>query len=88
MTYLEDYRKDPFSAEAYFHLVPHQEYIQSKGLVLVKADFLPYLTKLEAAELLTESLQFYLDDEKFKHVEKFNLESHNFNFEAAFNIKI
>mmetsp|Transcript_9642 Transcript_9642/g.10988 ORF Transcript_9642/g.10988 Transcript_9642/m.10988 type:complete len:89 (+) Transcript_9642:117-383(+) len=88
MTYLEDYKQNPHTAESYFHLVPHEEYINTKEIVLIQGEHLPYLTKQEASTLLNECLHFYLDDDKYMHVQIFNLESDKFNFQAVFNMTI
>lgn len=84
LTYLDDFRNNPVSAMAYLHLTPHLEYKISKGIVLVQAQFLPYLSKQEARQVLKDCLEFYSIDERYSHVEKFNLDSENFSFYDAF----
>lgn len=45
MAFLEDFRKDPAAAQAYFHLYPHLEFFPERDTVLLQAEYLPYLSK-------------------------------------------
>eukprot|EP00514_Thraustochytrium_sp_LLF1b_P006051 CAMPEP_0184527148 /NCGR_PEP_ID=MMETSP0198_2-20121128/11041_1 /TAXON_ID=1112570 /ORGANISM="Thraustochytrium sp., Strain LLF1b" /LENGTH=197 /DNA_ID=CAMNT_0026918783 /DNA_START=92 /DNA_END=685 /DNA_ORIENTATION=- len=84
MTYLEDYQKDPKTAVPYFYLVAYPEFLASKDLVLVRGEFLPYLTKDEARVLLGKVVDMYGLDEKYEHVKTFNHNPNSFDFAAAF----
>uniref|UniRef100_A0A7S2RS63 ATP synthase mitochondrial F1 complex assembly factor 1 n=1 Tax=Mucochytrium quahogii TaxID=96639 RepID=A0A7S2RS63_9STRA len=89
MTFLEDYQKDPKNALPYLYTVAYTDFAEEKDVVLVRAEFLPYLTKEEAKHLLAESLKFYVhDDASFEHVSTFNLNSPAFDFNAVFKLPV
>ena len=84
LTYLEDFKRDPNTAKPFFILRPHLEYKIPKGVVLLEAQFLPFLSKLQATMLLRQCVDYYLDSEKYHHVATFNLDSEKFSFYDAF----
>ncbi|GBG34338.1 ATP synthase mitochondrial F1 complex assembly factor 1 [Hondaea fermentalgiana] len=86
MTFLEDYQKNPALADPYFYLKAYPDFAEDRDLVLLRGEFLPYLTKSEANDLLDSALDFYLEPSKFEHVQTFNHRSHLFDFNKVFGI--
>ena len=102
MAFLEDFRNDPETAQTYFHLYPHLEFLKERDTVLLQAEYLPFLSKKvmksvkdstskllcvvqqQGVDVLDACMSFYLEDEKYKHVETFNLDPDRFDFAAAF----
>jgi len=85
LTFLNDYQRNPATAEPYSFLIGYDAFNEEKDLVLLRAEFLPYLTKPEASGLVDDILSFYVrDDDKFKHVETFNHRPTEFNFPSVF----
>ncbi|CAM9661415.1 unnamed protein product, partial [Chrysoparadoxa australica] len=79
LTYLEDYKQNPASAQPYLTISTHDELIKSADLGLLRGDFTPHITKAEAQALL-EAL-CYIGQDYSKWVEPFNLRPEEFNFE-------
>mmetsp|Transcript_19404 Transcript_19404/g.31089 ORF Transcript_19404/g.31089 Transcript_19404/m.31089 type:complete len:90 (-) Transcript_19404:471-740(-) len=87
LTFLQDYQRNPATAEPYFYVRAYPDFAQEKDLVLLRGEFLPYLTKPEAETLLNDVLEFYLkDSKKFDQVRIFNHQSHMFDFNAVFGL--
>lgn len=81
-TGLEDYKTRGTQASPYFTVTHYTEFAESKGVVLVRGDVvLPSkLSDSEARWLLETSQTFYLNDAKYRLVERFNKETHEFEF--------
>ena len=80
LTYLEEYRKNPNTASPWISIAVYDELTSTKGLGMLRADFMPNLTKREA-EVLTEMLLAAYVDSLHPHTEAFNLRPNAFSFE-------
>lgn len=81
-TGLEDYKARGSQAAPYFTVSYYKEFAESKGLVLIRGDvvFTSKLSDTEAKWLLETAQSFYLNDVRYKLVERFNKETHDFEF--------
>ncbi|CAK7350475.1 unnamed protein product [Dovyalis caffra] len=81
-TGLEDYKSRGTQASPYFTVKFYTEFAESKDLVLIRGDivFTSKLTDKEAEWLLETAQSFYLNDARYKLVEQFNKQTHNFEF--------
>ncbi|XP_050220815.1 uncharacterized protein LOC126671142 [Mercurialis annua] len=81
-TGLEDYKAKGTQASPYFTVSFYTEFAESKDLVLIRGDivFASKLSDEEAKWLLEAAQSFYLNDARFKLVERFNKETHDFEF--------
>lgn len=81
-TGLEDYKARGTQAAPYFTVSYYKEFAESKDLVLVRGDivFTSKLTDPEAQWLLETTQSFYLNDVRYKLVERFNRETQDFEF--------
>ncbi|XP_055805966.1 uncharacterized protein LOC129874670 isoform X1 [Solanum dulcamara] len=82
ITGLEDYKARGTQAAPYFTVSYYTEFAESKDLVLVRGDivFTSKLTDSEAKWLLDTAQSFYLNDVRYKLVERFNRETREFEF--------
>jgi len=85
LTYLEDFKRDPSTAQPYLCITAYTELELSKGLVLLRADVcaLATLNKEDAAKILAQISTFYADDAHYKYVFSFNKTPREFNFDEA-----
>lgn len=81
-TGLEDYKARGTQAAPYFTVSYYKEFAESKDLVLIRGDvvFASKLSDMEAKCLLETTQSFYLNDARYKLVERFNKETHDFEF--------
>ncbi|KDP21044.1 hypothetical protein JCGZ_21515 [Jatropha curcas] len=81
-TGLEDYKARGTQAAPYFTASFYTEFAESKDLVLIRGDvvFTSKLTDEEAKWLLETAQSFYLNDARYKLVERFNKETRDFEF--------
>lgn len=81
-TGLEDYKARGTQASPYFKVTHYTEFAESKDLVLVRGDvvFTSKLTDDEAKWLLETTHSFYLNDSRFRVVERFNKQARDFEF--------
>ncbi|KAI4296856.1 hypothetical protein L6164_036776 [Bauhinia variegata] len=81
-TGLEDYKARGTQAAPYFTMTFYKEFAESKDLVLIRGDvvFTSKLSDSEAKWLLDTAQSFYLNDVRYKLVERFNKETHDFEF--------
>lgn len=81
-TGLEDYKARGSQAAPYVTVSYYKEFAESKGLVLIRGDvvFTSKLSDTEAKWLLETAQSFYLNDVRYKLVERFNKETHDFEF--------
>lgn len=81
-TGLEDYKARGTQASPYFVASFYTEFAESKDLVLIRGDvvFTSKLTDSEAKCLLETAQSFYLNDVRYKLVERFNKETSEFEF--------
>lgn len=81
-TGLEDYKARGTQAAPYFTVTNYIEFADSHELVLVRGDivFVNKLTDSEAKWLLETMQSCYLNDAKYKLVERFNKETREFEF--------
>lgn len=81
-TGLEDYKARGTQASPYFTVTFYTEFAESKDLVLIRGDvvFTSKLTDSEAKWLLETAQSFYLNDVRYKLVERFNRQTREFEF--------
>lgn len=81
-TGLEDYKAKGTQASAYFAVSYYTEFAENKDLVLIRGDvvFTSKVTDSEAKWLLETMQSFYLNDNRYKLVERFNRETRDFEF--------
>ncbi|XP_008784439.2 uncharacterized protein LOC103703378 [Phoenix dactylifera] len=81
-TSLEDYKARGTQASPYFTVTHYTEFAESKDVVLIRGDvvFTSKLSDSEARWLLETAQSFYLNDVRYKLVERFNKETHEFEF--------
>ncbi|XP_020174945.1 uncharacterized protein [Aegilops tauschii subsp. strangulata] len=81
-TGLEDYKARGTQASPYYTITHFTEFAETKDTVLVRGDvvFTSKLTDAEAKCLLVTAHSFYLNDVRYKLVERFNKETHDFEF--------
>uniref|UniRef100_A0A9I9CR60 ATP synthase mitochondrial F1 complex assembly factor 1 n=1 Tax=Cucumis melo TaxID=3656 RepID=A0A9I9CR60_CUCME len=81
-TGLEDYKARGTQAAPYFTVSYYKEFAESKDLVLIRGDivFTSKLTDEEAEWLLETTQSFYLNDVRYKLVERFNRQTRDFEF--------
>ncbi|KAF5764905.1 hypothetical protein HanRHA438_Chr15g0709741 [Helianthus annuus] len=81
-TGLEDYKARGTQAAPYFTVSHYKEFAETKDLVLIRGDivFASKLTDSEAKWLLETAQSFYLNDTRYKLVERFNKKTSEFDF--------
>uniref|UniRef100_A0A0R0JUP6 ATP synthase mitochondrial F1 complex assembly factor 1 n=1 Tax=Glycine max TaxID=3847 RepID=A0A0R0JUP6_SOYBN len=85
---LEDYKARGTQAAPYFTVSFYTEFAESKDLVLIRGDvvFTSKLTDSEAKWLLEAAQSFYLNDARYKLVERFNRQTHDFEFKDVLQV--
>lgn len=84
-TFLEDYKRNPSTAQPYLAITLYQELLPIKGIVLVRGDIaIQHLQKLEGERLLHLLKDAYLGDRSYRMVDTFNNRPNEFDMEAAF----
>lgn len=81
-TGLEDYKARGTQAAPYLTSTYYTELAETKDLVLIRGDvvFASKLTDEEAKWLMETTQSFYLNDTRYKLVERFNKQTHDFEF--------
>jgi len=81
-TGLEDYKARGTQASPYYTVSFYTEFAESKDLVLIRGDvvFTSKLTDSEAKWLVETAQSFYLNDVRYKLVERFNKDPSEFEF--------
>ncbi|KAM7271303.1 hypothetical protein ACFE04_030517 [Oxalis oulophora] len=81
-TGLEDYKARGTQASPYMTVTFYTEFEQSKDLVFIRGDvvFTSKLTDSEAEWLIETAQSFYLNDVRYKLVERFNKDTREFEF--------
>ncbi|TVU01896.1 hypothetical protein EJB05_52637 [Eragrostis curvula] len=81
-TGLEDYKARGTQASPYYTITHYTEFAETKDTVLIRGDvvFTSKLTDEEAKVLLETAHSFYLNDVRYRLVERFNIETHEFEF--------
>lgn len=81
-TGLEDYKAKGTEATPYFTVSYYTEFAETKDLVLIRGDivFASKLTDTEAKWLLETTQSFYLNDNRYKLIERFNKQTLDFEF--------
>lgn len=80
-TYLEDFKKNPLSANPYLVVTCFDELVRTKGIALLRGDVLGGMTKDEGQTMMNVMLNTYLVDQFYETVRKFNHEPNQFNYE-------
>lgn len=82
ITGLEDYKARGTEASPYITITYYKEFAESKDLVLIRGDvvFTSKLTDSEAKWLIETAQSFYLNDTRYKLVERFNKHPQDFEF--------
>ena len=81
-TYLEDYKKNPLSANPYLVITCFDELVRQKGIALIRGDVLGGMSKHEGQTVLNLMLNNYLVDSCYEKVRQFNHEPNKFNIES------
>ncbi|XP_034211086.1 ATP synthase mitochondrial F1 complex assembly factor 1 isoform X1 [Prunus dulcis] len=81
-TGLEDYKAKGTQAAPYFAVTYYNEFAESKDMVLIRGDVVmpSKLSDSEAKWLLETTQSFYVNDTRYKLVERFNRQTHDFEF--------
>uniref|UniRef100_A0A166IQA5 ATP synthase mitochondrial F1 complex assembly factor 1 n=1 Tax=Daucus carota subsp. sativus TaxID=79200 RepID=A0A166IQA5_DAUCS len=81
-TGLEDYKAKGTEATPYFTVSYYTEFAETKDLVLIRGDivFASKLTDSEAKWLVETTQSFYLNDNRYKLIERFNKHTRDFEF--------
>lgn len=79
LTALDDYRRDPNTAEPYMSLSLYDDLAQRKQIVLVRGDFSYHLHKRDAERILRQVRHWYLHEPQT--VEQFNERPGEFDFQ-------
>ncbi|KAG7395756.1 ATP synthase mitochondrial F1 complex assembly factor 1 [Phytophthora boehmeriae] len=82
VTYLEAFKEDPSAAPPCVAVTLYDNLLEKKELALVRADVINMLDKKESELLLQQLLASYQDDKLYDHVNKFNNQPEQFDFEA------
>jgi hypothetical protein len=87
-TGLEDYKARGSQASPYFTVTHYTEFAETKDTVLIRGDvvFTSKLTDEEAKCLLETAQSFYLNDVRYRLVERFNKETHEFEFKDVLQV--
>jgi hypothetical protein len=87
-TGLEDYKARGTQASPYFTVTHYTEFAETKDTVLIRGDvvFTSKLTDEEADRLLETAQSFYLNDVRYRLVERFNKETHEFEFKDVLQV--
>lgn len=87
-TGLEDYKARGTQAAPYFTITYYKEFAETKDIVLVRGDvvFTSKLSDSEAKWLLETAQSFYLNDSRYKLVERFNKETQDFEFKDVLRV--
>jgi hypothetical protein len=72
LTYLEDFKKNPLTANPYLVLTCFDELVRTKGVALIRGDVIGQLNKDEGQTVLEKVLNSYLIDSEFETVKQFN----------------
>jgi len=81
-TGLEDYKARGTQASPYLTVTHYTDFAETKDLVLVRGDivFTSKLNDDEAKWLLETTQSFYLNDSRYRLVERFNKQTRDFEF--------
>jgi ATP synthase F1 complex assembly factor 1 len=82
VTYLEAFKENPSAAPPCVAVSLYDDLVAKKELALVRADVINMLDKKESQLLLQQLLASYQDDKLYAHVDKFNNQPDQFDFEA------
>ncbi|RLN05665.1 hypothetical protein BBJ28_00014503 [Nothophytophthora sp. Chile5] len=82
VTYLEAFKENPGAAPPCVAVSLYDDLLEKKELALVRADVINMLDKTESQTLLDQLLVSYRDDQLYDHVDKFNNQPEQFDFEA------
>ena len=82
MTYLEDFKKNPISAQPYMVVTCFDELVRTKGIALIRGDLILEVNKDEGQTILNTLLNSYLVDSLYENVRKFNHEPNQFQIES------
>uniref|UniRef100_A0A0D9VF98 ATP synthase mitochondrial F1 complex assembly factor 1 n=1 Tax=Leersia perrieri TaxID=77586 RepID=A0A0D9VF98_9ORYZ len=87
-TGLEDYKARGTQASPYYTITHYTEFAETKDTVLIRGDvvFTSKLTDSEAKCLLETAHSFYLNDVRYRLVERFNKETHEFEFNDVLQV--
>lgn len=81
MTYLEDFKKNPLTANPYLVITCFDELVRTKGIALIRGDVIGQLSKDEGEAVMNKLLNSYLIDSQFERIKEFNHTPQQFNYE-------
>lgn len=84
-TFLEEYRQNPATAQPWMSVAVYLDLLESKKIGLIRADFMPSISKAEAKVLVDMLVASYtvapMGGSYEKYLEAFNLNPDDFNFD-------
>lgn len=80
-TYLEEYKSNPSTASPWMSIAVYDDLLVTKGMGLMRSDFMPSISKKEAT-VLNEMLIDAYGPMFAKHTEPFNIKPESFYFET------
>ena len=87
LTYLEEYKRNPASAQPWMQITLYDELVKEKAIGLYRADFIPNLNKAESTLILKMLFDVYSDEIMYNsHVLTFNKHPEQFNFKKYFDV--
>jgi hypothetical protein len=86
LTYLEDFRKDPASAQPYLSLKFFDDLMDSKELCLARTDHLAQISRHEADTLSRIMINSYIEDALYQQIKCFNKTPDDFDLEKFLNM--
>jgi len=83
-TLLDEYQKKGVASEPYLDMVCYTDFMESKGIVLMRAPMTSTrLTRLQAQYLVNLWQLFLIDDDKYELMEQFNHKPNEFDFQKV-----
>ena len=80
-TFLDDFRKNPQSANPYYCITLYDEFLNDKNRGLLRGDIGVSLSRVEGEYLMDTLIEYYCDSERYRTTWKFNHDSRNFSYE-------
>ena len=81
LTFLEDFKKNPKTANPYLVITCFDELVRAKQIALLRGDVISHMTQDEGATVMDQLLDSYLIDSEYEKVRQFNHSPAYFDFE-------
>lgn len=72
LTFLEDFKKNPKTANPYLVITCFDELVRAKQIALLRGDVISHMTQDEGATVMDQLLDSYLIDSEYEKVRQFN----------------